>query len=142
MKFWDTSCIIPICLHEPSSVEIRRILKEDQSVVVWWATGIESISAITRRVREGTLNLKAEEETRTILSALRQCWTEVQPTQKVREIAERLLAVHPLRTADALQLAAALVWVRQSPGGSYFVCLDHVLRDAARKEGFTLLPNT
>jgi hypothetical protein len=35
-------------------------------------------------------------------------WTEVADIEHVRERAERLLAVHPLRAADALQLAAAL----------------------------------
>ena len=36
-------------------------------------------------------------------------WTEVPPIERVRDQASRLLRVHPLRAADALQLAAALV---------------------------------
>lgn len=38
-----------------------------------------------------------------------------------------------------LQLAAALVWAGKAPKGHQFVCLDQRLREAARKEGFTLL---
>jgi hypothetical protein len=52
----------------------------------------------------------------------------------------RLLGLHPLRAADSLQLAAALVWVDRRPLGRPFICLDSRLREAARREGFTALP--
>ena len=48
--------------------------------------------------------------------------------------------VHPLRAADALQLAAALLWTEGAAMGSQFVCLDQNLREAAVREGFTVLP--
>ena len=64
----------------------------------------------------------------------------IAPTDDVRRRAARLLAVHPLRAADALQLAAALVWVEEQPHGERFVSLDGRLRDAAAREGFTLVP--
>jgi hypothetical protein len=51
-----------------------------------------------------------------------------------------VLAAHPLRAADALQLAAALVWTGEAAAGEAFVCLDERLRDAARREGFEVLP--
>ena len=50
------------------------------------------------------------------------------------------LSIHPLRTADALQLAAALIWAQESPQGLEFVCLDQNLREAAPREGFSILP--
>ena len=40
----------------------------------------------------------------------------------VRRRAGRLVAAHPLRAADALQLAAALVWCEEQPAGEAFVC--------------------
>jgi hypothetical protein len=61
-------------------------------------------------------------------------------TSSLREAAGRALAVHPLRAADALQLAAALVWSDGAIGES-FVCLDAALRDAARREGFDVRPD-
>ncbi|MFQ5779895.1 MAG: type II toxin-antitoxin system VapC family toxin [Nitrospiria bacterium] len=140
MKFWDSSGIVPLCVIEPTSERIMEILRGDQAMVVWWATRIECISAFVRRTREGILDAGSEEQSRIILRKLARSWIEIQPTQGVRESAERLLAVHPLRTADALQLAAALMWTRRSPLGHHFVCLDHLLREAARKEGFALLP--
>jgi len=63
-----------------------------------------------------------------------------QPVRR-RSVAERLLTVHPLRAADALQLAAALVWSEGSPDQRAFACLDDRFREAARKEGFTLQPS-
>ena len=44
-----------------------------------------------------------------ILRQLAAGWSEVQPVSLVRERAVRVLALHDLRAADALQLAAALV---------------------------------
>ena len=76
-----------------------------------------------------------------ILDALAGEWSEVQPAKKVRQRAERLLRVHSLRAADALQLSSALVWAEESPSGLFFVCLDVNLREAAFKEGFTVLPD-
>jgi len=58
----------------------------------------------------------------------------------VKARAKRLLAVHPIRAADALQLAAALTAVYDDPAGWEFVCLDERLGDAARREGFTVVP--
>ena len=50
------------------------------------------------------------------------------------------LLLHPLRAADAMQLAAAIVWANGQATGHEFVCLDHRLREAAQREGFTVLP--
>jgi predicted nucleic acid-binding protein len=46
--------------------------------------------------------------------------------------------VHPLRAADALQLAAAFVAAEQRPSSLEVVTLDDRLAAAARKEGFPL----
>jgi hypothetical protein len=45
-----------------------------------------------------------------------------------------------LRVADALQQSSALVWANESPSDLEFVCLDANLREAAFKEGFSVLP--
>jgi predicted nucleic acid-binding protein len=78
--------------------------------VVWWGTIIEAVSSLNRLVREGRLNSKESRQAFTRLDYLRERWNEVQATEEVRERAGRLLRIHKLRAADALQLAAALVW--------------------------------
>ncbi len=140
MKFWDSSAIIPICLKEQLSETVKRLIKTDEDIVVWWATRVECLSAMSRRRREGVLNIDAELKARTILIALSTEWSEVQPSELVRQRAERLLAIHSLRCADAFQLAAALIWAEENPQGHEMVCLDQNLREAAHKEGFTVLP--
>ena len=54
----------------------------------------------------------------------------------VRRTSERLLRAHPLRVADSLQLAAALVGADHDPVTLDLVCLDTRLTTGARREGF------
>ena len=63
----------------------------------------------------------------------------VAPTDDLRRRAGRLVASHPLRAADALQLAAAQVWCNHRSRGRHFVCWDGSLCDAAQAEGFTVV---
>lgn len=109
MRFWDTSAIIPLIVQEPHSDTLRRLLEQDAGVVVWWATRIECVSAISRRAREDTLSTEGEASARELLNDLSGSWTEVQPTARLRTLAEQALVTHPLRAADALQFASALI---------------------------------
>jgi predicted nucleic acid-binding protein len=65
-------------------------------------------------------------------------WNEVEPTQQVRQQAERLWRLPPLRAADALQLAAAIIAADYDPTSLTFVTSDERLIAAAR-EGFAVL---
>ena len=140
MRFWDSSAIIPLCLKESTSEAVKGLLKSEEDMVVWWTTRIECLSALSRRQREKTLSSGDSLKAKDILSALAEAWSEVQPTEIIRQRAERLLSIHPLRAADALQLAAALIWAQENPHGLGLVCLDHNLREAALREGFSVLP--
>ena len=141
MKFWDTSAIVPLCVSEPATPGVRRIASADTALVVWWATRTECVSAFARRRREGQLAASAERQARRVLLALAAEWSEVLPGDPVRERAERLLGVHPLRAADAFQLAAALVWSRGETRACTIVSFDERLRAAAEREGFSVLPD-
>lgn len=102
---------------------------------------MECLSLFARLRREAVLSETEEEQARVVLRALQGSVTEIEPTPAVREQAGRVLRLHPLRAADALQLAAALVWCQGDPLQHGFVCLDPRLREAARREGFTVFPN-
>jgi hypothetical protein len=65
---------------------------------------------------------------------------EISAVEKVRARASRLLEVHPLRTANACQLAAALVCVQEDPERLPILCFDRRLESAALKEGFVVNP--
>jgi len=97
------------------------------------------ISAIARRRREepqsGGQWLAAR---RKILESSRK-WIEIAMIETVREHAERVIAAHPLGSADALQLGAAPVAAGGSSATLQFVTLGRRLAAAAEREGFPIL---
>lgn len=140
MRFWDTSAVVPLCVSEPATPVVRRLLEADSSLVVWWLTRTECVSALARRGRDGQLGAQGEQRARRALASLAEAWAEVLPTEPFRLRTERLLAVHALRCADAIQLGAALLWSRGNPTGHAVVSFDERLREASRREGFRVLP--
>ena len=110
MRFWDSSAIAALCLEERRSPDVDRLAAEDPNVTVWWATPVECASAIARQRWKGTLSASDEAAALELLDRFSSVWFEIQAGQLVRSYAFRVLRVHPLRVAEALQLAAALVW--------------------------------
>ena len=139
MKFWDASAILPLLVGQAATGPLRAIAASDTKPVVWWASEVECASALARLERENLLAGAAIDAAYGRLRELSENWDEVEPSEAVRETAGRLLRVHPLRAADALQLAAAFVGAGQQPGRLQFVTLDQRLAEAARKEGFILV---
>ena len=140
MKFWDASALIPLCLQEQQTGPLKKLAVEDEAIVAWWGSPVECLSAFARLRREDAFSAAEEEQAQTVLRSLMVVWTEVEPSGLVREQAGRVLRLHPLQAADALQLAAALVWCQGDPDHHAFICLDPRLREAARREGFHILP--
>lgn len=138
MIFWDTSAVIPLVVRERSSNALRELARSDPDLVVWWGTPVEAHSAITRRSRAGGISPPRAAQARDRIDALRSVWTEIQPAEDVREVATLLVLRHPLRAADALQLAAALAWSGDESADPSFATLDERLARAARGEGFSL----
>lgn len=139
MKFWDASAIVPLLITEPATPTLQEIAANDPAILVWWATEAECASAIARLERDGALDDGAVAQAFDRLRHLARAWHEVDPTDSVREAAVRFLRVHPLRSADALQLAAAFIAAERRPSSLELVTLDDRLATAARKEGFVLI---
>ncbi|WP_205745644.1 hypothetical protein [Egibacter rhizosphaerae] len=119
---------------------MRALLEDDTSMVTWAWSSVEVASAIERRAREGALDREQRRDLLHRLARLAESWHEVTDTLAVRRRAIRLLARHPLRAADAGQLAAALLIAPESGPPLAFVCCDHRLADAAEREGLHPLP--
>jgi predicted nucleic acid-binding protein len=136
MKFWDSSAVIPLLVPEAMSAATQKLFGADPVIVAWWATEIECTSAIARQLRQENLSEEFAMEAFRRLNALRAGWHEVEPSDEIRESAKRLLRVHDLRTADALQLAAAFFVSEARPSTLEFVSFDERLLAAARREGF------
>jgi uncharacterized protein len=118
---------------------VQTLAANDPIMLVWWATEVECTSAIARIEREGALDESAATQAFDRLKRLAGGWHEIDPSDSIREAAVRFLRVHPLRSADALQLAAAFVAAERRPSSLEVLTLDERLATAARKEGFVLV---
>ena len=137
MRFWDSSALLPLLVEQPFSSRVRTFRDDDPDIVAWWSTPIECSSAVARLRREGAISETQGAELGRRLLRMRDSWYEVTPGDRVRDQALRLLRVHPLRAADALQLAAACEWAGSPPAGE-LVTFDERLARAATREGFTV----
>ena len=139
MRFWDSSALVGLLVDEASTSSLRKALDANPDQTIWCLSPAEIGSALARRVREG-FEASKEDRFRAGWKELSDHWREIASVEHVRARALRLLNIHPLRSGDALQLAAALVACEDRPEALPFVCLDDRLRDAARREGFPVLP--
>ena len=120
---------------------MRSLLASDSAQVVWWETRVECVSALAKKTRQGVITSMGEAQARVALLRLISSWSEVLPSDQLRAYAEYLIDQHPLTTVDAMQLASAALWrAYPSPYGNEFVCLDRQLGNAAKAEGFTVIP--
>jgi uncharacterized protein len=138
MKFWDASAIVPLLVAQESTAAIQALARADEAMLVWWASQVECASAIARLDRDGALDEVSSAQAFDRLQLAVNGWHEVEAGDAVREAAVRFLRVHPLRAADALQLAAAFIAADRRPPSLEIVTLDERLASAARKEGFLL----
>lgn len=140
MKFWDSSALVPLLIREDTTESVLRIIEEDPEMAVWWGTETECLSALARREREKQLSRHdvtiAERDLTNLLAGA----IEIIPSPEVRRHARRLLMTHPLRAADAFQLAAAMVLAGDQPGHVTIVTFDQNLALCAQREGFVTLP--
>ena len=139
MRYWDSSALVPLCVEEQSTPHMRQLLTIDPIVITWWTTELECVSAISRLERDGRLAPQACAEALRRLQNMGETWNVVEPVVGILNTARRLLRVHPLRTADALQLAAVILSCRNQPRVFAFVCLDERLSEAAEREGFSII---
>ena len=139
MRFWDSSALVPLVLHQPSSAQVEGWLAEDPDAVTWTLAAVEIVCALRRLVREGVLQERvalAAEELAADLLVHSHVVTDV---ERVKSLATRLLRVHALRAADAFQLGAALAWADGNPAGLVLHSFDQRLGLAAQREGFRVI---
>ncbi len=139
MKFWDTSALVPMLVHEAASEAVTACYRDDPVVLVAWTTLVECASAVARAERDDLLTQQEATAALVRLDELARVWREIEPTDNLRDIARRLLRAHRLRAGDALQLAAATLASEQRPPSLTVVTLDERLETAALREGFAVL---
>ena len=136
--FWDSSALVPLCVHEANSrrvhAELRKFLP-----VIWWGTPVEIHWAIAREHRLGQLSDREKQKALALLDILLRGSKEILPGDHVRDLARKLVDRHDLRAADSLQLAAALVWCQGNAGRRNLLSADARLSNGARAEGFSVI---
>lgn len=139
MRFWDSSALVPLLVEESNTTAVQQAYRSDPTIVVAWTTLVECASAIARAEREGSLTPAQAGAAFTRLDELGRVWREVEPVGDLRDIARRLLRVHTLRAADAVQLASATLAAERRPATLPLVTLDSRLETAASREGFPVI---
>jgi predicted nucleic acid-binding protein len=139
VKFWDTSAIVPLLVAEKTTARLQALGRRDPDMLAWWGSAVECASALARLERDAALDANSAAVAFQRLRQIADAWHEIEPSQLVSENAVRFLRVHPLRAADALQLAAAFVAAERRPPSLQVVTLDERLADAMRKEGFAVV---
>ena len=139
MKFWDTSALVPLIVDEPTTEPARQVVSRDADVAIWMLTSVELLSTLGRLSRRAT---GLDDLLPTLRSGafdlVGRC-AVITDVGGARRRAERLVGVHPLAAADALQLGAALIACNDRPETLDFVTLDLQLARCARLEGFPVI---
>ena len=138
-SFWDTSALVALCCPHPSSAVARRAARQTNRIAVWWGTPVEMSSAFSQLVRTADLNDGELSYALKRKSMLGRQWDEIEPSARLRDLAERLPDQYRLRALDALQLAAALIWCKEKPRNRPFASFDLPLAHAAAKAGFSVI---
>ena len=133
--FWDASALAHVCVPGQITRTARELIRTDV-IAVWWSTPLEVRSVLNRVRREGAISNSAARASWERASGMFTGSLIIPPTDAVKELASAQLERFPLKASDALQLAAALVWCKQSPRGRWFICNDRQLLTAATAAGF------
>lgn len=136
MRYWDSSALVTVVVREPATQAMEALLEADPVIITWWGSRMECASALARLEREDQLTPAQVAAAARVLAEFREGWRDVLPSDVVRESAERMVRTHPLRAADALQLASALIASEFRPANLAFISRDQRLLAAARREGF------
>lgn len=129
--YFDTSALVKRYVDEPGRREVQALLRRHDCVTSA-ILPIELRSALRRRVAERSLDPSRVDDILERVAADRAYWTVVELGAEVLSGAEALVAVHPLRTLDAIHVASARLFAsRLSMTDVMFVSADRRQTDAA-----------
>jgi predicted nucleic acid-binding protein len=138
LAYFDTSVVARRYVLEPGSAMARTLLRRYRCVSSA-ILPVEVMSALCRRRATGDL---AAVDFAAVLSRVvedRRRWELVPVSEPLLALAEDLIQRSPLRTLDAIHLAAALTFRQISGMRVPFVTADVRQREAAEPAGLALL---
>jgi predicted nucleic acid-binding protein len=129
--YFDTSALVKRYIDEVGRRQVLQLLRRHECVASA-VLPVELRSDLRRRVTDGTLEVARVPAILKRVAADRAYWTLVGVGAEVLDAAERLVAVHPLRTLDAIHVASAQVFAAGvSASGLMFVSADKRQTEAA-----------
>jgi predicted nucleic acid-binding protein len=140
LRYWDSSALVAFLLDQGASTAVRELFARDPDIGTWALSDTEVYSALCRLEREGSLSPDGFQTASDHFERLWRGVYVITAVDAVKHRARRLLRTHALRSADALQLGAALVATADAPWRAHLVTLDTRLAEAARREGFSVTP--
>jgi len=136
VAFFDTSALVKHYHIERGSSIVNELM-ENYVVAVSELAILEMTSALNRRFLSGELTKRKLEWVLERFYSDLENYVVVPISSETVSLATSLVLKHGLKTLDSLQLASAL---RVKDEASIFVTFDERLKNAAEKEGFTVLP--
>lgn len=135
--YMDTSSLVKLYVEETGSTQVRAWLEEADAVATCRIAYPETLSAMTRRWRNGDLAQSTYDLSR---DSFTQDWRHYVVLDFDELEAGRLVTAYGLRGLDAVHLSSAkLLASRQQAVVPAFSSFDRRLNDAAAAEGFIIL---
>ena len=137
LVYVDASAVLKLCVEEPGSRLAARLWDGADAVVTSRICDAEVRATLAAGQRAGLLDAQAHAQALRIWERLRPATYVVEVSEEITNRAAELLTRHPLRGADALHLASAMLL--ETPDLLVAVWDEH-LAAAARAEHLTVLP--
>jgi predicted nucleic acid-binding protein len=135
----ESSAVLAWLLGERAATRIRSLLERAETVVASDVTLIECDRVLIRAVSLGELVEADASERRAHLTAAAATWHVLRISPAIVERARQPFPGEPIRTLDAIHLAAALA-ARSAVTGLALLSLDDRIRGAATRLGFPVQP--
>ena len=135
--FVDTSVLVKLYIAEPGSERMREAVVKEEQIAASVLAFAEIHAALARRRREGLLLPREHEELRLRFADDWEELMQVPVSAEILAFVPGLCKRHPLRGADAVHLASALL-LREEGLDILFACSDGSLLGAAATEGLAV----
>ncbi|MEI6205496.1 MAG: type II toxin-antitoxin system VapC family toxin [Desulfuromonadales bacterium] len=132
--YLDSSALVKRYAAESGSDRVASLVESDQKIAVSWLAVPETLSAVARRARCGSINMGDLASIRNQLELDLQQFMIVEVCGAPIDGIEKLINRHALRGADSIHLSTALWLSKATKTQIVFVASDNELLTAAHAE--------